>query len=181
MIVWHAVSWNSTEMDGTTAMTIYTIGHSTRTQEELMELLKENGIELLLDIRRIPFSRHNPQFNREEMVRVVPAYGLRYEHCTELGGVKPPQQVIEAARSCSERSRGFATYMEGESFKRGLERALELAEQSTIALMCAESDPSHCHRFWVADALAARGIAVRHIISHNRIEDHPQNLFTYGA
>jgi uncharacterized protein (DUF488 family) len=160
---------------------IYTIGHSTRSHAELIELLRENGIELLLDIRRIPYSRHNPQFNREEMVKVMPPTGIRYEHCTELGGVKPPQEVIDRAKSCSERSRGFAGYMESEPFKRGLEHALALASESRVALMCAESDPSHCHRFWVADALAARGVAVRHIIKPGKVEDHPENLFTYGG
>jgi uncharacterized protein (DUF488 family) len=160
---------------------IYTIGHSTRSHAELIELLRENGIELLLDIRRIPYSRHNPQFNREEMVKVMPPTGIRYEHCTELGGIKPPQEVIDRAKSCSERSRGFAGYMESEPFRRGLEHALRLASESRVALMCAESDPSHCHRFWVADALAARGVAVRHIIKAGKVEDHPENLFTYGG
>ena len=161
-------------------MEIYTVGHSTRSHAELIELLRENDIELLLDIRRIPYSRHNPQFNREEMVKVMPPTGIRYEHCTELGGVKPSQEVIDRAKSCSERSRGFAGYMESEPFKRGLEHALMLASESRVALMCAESDPSHCHRFWVADALAARGIAVKHIIRPGKVEAHPENLFTYG-
>lgn len=161
-------------------MDIYTIGHSTRTHAELIELLRDNGIELLLDIRRIPYSRHNPQFNREEMERVMPETGIIYEHCTELGGVKPPQAVIDRAKSCSERSRGFAGYMESEPFRRGMERALGLASERRVALMCAESDPSHCHRFWVADALAARGATVLHIIRAGKVEEHPQNLFTYG-
>jgi len=162
------------------SLVIYTIGHSTRTQAELIGLLKQHGIELLLDIRRIPYSRHNPQFNREEMVRAIPESGLVYEHCNDLGGVKPPQHVIDAARSCSERSRGFAEYMETPPFRRGLEHALELAARHRIALMCAEADPGHCHRFWVADALAARGAEVRHIVNAHRLDDHPQNLFTYG-
>ncbi len=164
-----------------TSLVIYTIGHSTRTQGELLGLLKQHRIELLLDIRRIPYSRHNPQFNREEMVKAIPEGGIIYEHCNELGGVKPPQHVIDSARSCSERSRGFAGYMETDIFKRGLRHALELASQRRIALMCAESDPSHCHRFWVADALALRGVRVCHIINAQRLEDHPENLFTYGA
>ncbi|MEO5931455.1 MAG: DUF488 domain-containing protein [Candidatus Kapaibacterium sp.] len=166
---------------GSQELEIFTIGHSTRTREELVELLKENGVELLLDIRRIPYSRYNPQFNREEMEAMIPGHGIIYEHCTELGGVKPSQAVIDRAKSCSERSRGFAGYMETEPFKRGMARALHLASERRVALMCAESDPSHCHRFWVADALAARGVAVRHIISPGRVEEHPENLFTYGG
>lgn len=160
---------------------IYTIGHSTRTQDELLALLKQHRVELLLDIRRIPYSRHNPQFNREEITRIIPENGLLYEHCNDLGGVKPPQHVIDTARSCSERSRGFAAYMETAPFKRGLEHALALASQYRVALMCAESDPSHCHRFWVADALVLRGATVRHIVNAKRLDDHPENLFTYGT
>ena len=160
---------------------IHTIGHSTRTREELVELLKHHGIELVLDIRKIPYSRYNPQFNREDMMKGMPAVGIGYEHCDELGGVRPAQEVIDRAKSCSERSRGFAGYMRTEAFARGLGRALALAGESRIALMCAESDPTHCHRFWVADALAAEGIEVRHIISKDRVDEHPQNLFTYGG
>lgn len=159
---------------------IYTVGHSTRKREELVELLKHYGIEVLLDIRKIPYSRYNPQFNREEMMKAMPATGIRYEHCDELGGIRPPQEVIDKAKSCSERSRGYAGYMQTEPFKHGLRRALELAAESRVALMCAESDPTHCHRFWVADALAAEGIAVRHIINLERVDEHPENLFTYG-
>src|SRR5690349_2808465 len=136
-----------------TTQRIYTIGHSTRKREDLVGILKHYGIELLLDIRKIPYSRYNPQFNREEMIKEMPAAGILYEHCDELGGVRPAQEVMDRAKSCSERSRGFAGYMQTDPFKRGLKRALELAATRRIALMCAESDPTHCHRFWVADAL----------------------------
>lgn len=157
---------------------IYTVGHSTRKQEELIELLKHYGVETLVDIRRIPFSRHNPQFNRETVMKAMEEAGIHYEHVTELGGVKPSQEVIDRARSCSERSRGFAGYMETETFQRGLDRAIALAADNRIALMCAESDPSHCHRFWVADALVERGIEVEHIVTKSDLRDHPRNLFS---
>jgi len=159
---------------------IYTIGHSTRTQQELVALLRLYEVTTLVDIRRVPYSRHNPQFNREEMDRTIPEAGLRYEHLTELGGVKPSREVIDRARSCSERSRGFATYMGTPPFKRGIEHVLRLAEREQIALMCAEADPSHCHRFWVADALVVRpGVTVRHIVGPDDLREHPANLFTY--
>lgn len=160
-------------------MEIYTIGHSTRTREALVELLRHYGVEVLMDIRKIPYSRYNPQFNREEMMREMPATGIRYEHCDELGGIKPAREVIDRAKSCSERSHGFAAYMAGEAFQRGLERVLAVAASERVALMCAESDPSHCHRFWVADAIIERGVDVRHIVSAGRLEEHPRNLFTY--
>lgn len=157
---------------------IYTVGHSTRKQEELIELLKHYGVQTLVDIRRIPFSRHNPQFNRETVMTAMEEAGIRYEHLTELGGVKPSQEVIDRARSCSERSRGFAGYMETEVFRKGLERAIALSAEGQIALMCAEADPSHCHRFWVADALVERGIEVEHIVGLTDLRDHPRNLFS---
>ncbi len=161
-------------------MLIYTIGHSTRTQDQLTALLRLYDIRTLVDIRRVPYSRHNPQFNREEMMRTMPEAGIRYEHLTELGGVKPSQEVIDRARSCSERSRGFAGYMQTETFKQGLQRAIDMARNEQIALMCAEADPSHCHRFWVADALAViPGITVQHIVAEGDVREHPANLFTY--
>jgi uncharacterized protein (DUF488 family) len=162
-------------------VTIYTVGHSTRSHEQLVALLRAHGIERLIDIRKIPYSRYNPQFNREEMERTMPPTGILYEHLEELGGKRPPQDVVEKARSCSERSRGFAEYMKTPAFRHGLERVLALSESASIALMCAEADPSHCHRFWVADALVAHGAIVRHILSESEAEIHPENLFTFGG
>ncbi|HVZ38628.1 MAG TPA: DUF488 domain-containing protein [Candidatus Kapabacteria bacterium] len=158
---------------------IHTIGHSTRTRAELVDLLRHYGIELLVDIRKIPYSRYNPQFNREDMMRAMPEAGIAYEHCDDLGGVRPPQEVVERAKSCSERSRGFAGYMQTPPFRRGLEHVLALAGERRIALMCAEANPSHCHRFWVADAIVEAGVPVVHIISMEKAEEHPRNLFTY--
>lgn len=159
---------------------IYTIGHSTRQRPELVALLKHFGVDTLLDIRAIPYSRYNPQFNREDMARAMPGTGVSYEHIEALGGIRPSRDVMAAAKSCSDRSRGFAEYMKSESFRNGLARVLELAaEGKTIALMCAESDPSHCHRYWVSDAVQAEGHAVRHIVREDDLRDHPANLFTY--
>lgn len=162
-------------------LTIYTVGHSTRSREELVELLKHYGIEILVDIRKIPYSRYNPQFNKETMMEEIPKRGLVYEHITELGGVRPPQEVVDRAKSCSERSRGFAGYMKTPAFKKGLEQALSLTTRGRVALMCAEADPSHCHRFWVADALAARGVLVEHIVRIGDLQRHPENLFSFGG
>jgi uncharacterized protein (DUF488 family) len=161
-------------------LTIYTVGHSTRSTAELVDLLKEFGIEILIDIRRIPYSRYNPQFNRETMMEEIPKAGLIYEHLTELGGIKPPQEVIDRAKSCSERSRGFAGYMQTPAFRKGLEQALARARDGRVALMCAEADPRHCHRFWVADAIEERGVIVQHIVRSGELLRHPQNLFSFG-
>jgi len=159
-------------------MLIYTVGHSTRTQEELIELLRAYGVALLCDIRAIPYSRYNPQHNRETLLDLLPAHGIAYTHREELGGRRPPREVMERARSCSERSRGFAEYMKTPPFIKGLDRVLEQAEHRLTALMCGEIDPTHCHRFLVADALVARGHDVRHIISLDECRDHPVTLFS---
>jgi uncharacterized protein (DUF488 family) len=160
---------------------IYTVGHSTRRFDELVELLRAHGVERLVDIRRIPYSRFNPQFNREEMERGMPATGILYEHLEALGGRRPPQEVIDRAKSCSERSRGFSEYMKSDVFRHGLERIIALSASEEIALMCAEANPAHCHRYWVADALVARGHAVRHITGLDEADPHPENLFTFGG
>jgi uncharacterized protein (DUF488 family) len=159
---------------------IYTIGHSTRTQGELIEILGKYRIAMLLDIRAIPYSRYNPQFNREAMMEVMPEAGIVYEHIAPLGGVRPSPEVMKGAKSCSERSRGFATHMLSDEFKRGIDRVLLLARQAPVALMCGERDPEHCHRFWVADALRERGVEAQHIISLDEVRQHPANLFSFG-
>ena len=159
---------------------IYTVGHSTRKRSELVALLKHYGVDTLFDIRAIPYSRYNPQFNREEMIKEMPSTGVNYTHIAALGGKRPSQEVMAAAKSCSERSHGFAGYMETEQFRKGLEIVLEAAgEGKTIALMCAESNPAHCHRFHVSDAVQAAGKTVKHIVKEDDLREHPTNLFTY--
>lgn len=155
---------------------IYTIGHSTRTLHELIELLRSFGVDRLVDIRAIPYSRHNPQFNRETMERSMPSTSIDYEHLATLGGIPPARDVMEKARSCSERSRGFASYMETPHFIDGIRRVLAMEKEEMIALMCAENDPTHCHRWWVADALVAHGAEVEHIIGSGRTLAHQMRM-----
>ncbi len=160
--------------------TLYTVGHSTRKRSELVALLKSYGVDTLFDIRAIPYSRYNPQFNREEMEKEMPPTGITYEHISALGGKRPSPEVMAAAKSCSERSHGFADYMETAEFKEGLAYVIARADEGkTIALMCAESEPSHCHRYHVADAVQAAGKTVTHIVKGNDAREHPANLFTY--
>lgn len=160
--------------------TIYTVGHSTRLRSELASLLNSYNVDTLLDIRAIPYSGYNPQFNLETMVQEFPKSGIAYEHIASLGGKKPSREVMAAAKSCSERSHGFAEYMQSQEFKNGLDYVLSLASSGKIiALMCAESKPERCHRFWVTDAVQEREWEVQHIISEEDSQDHPANLFTY--
>ena len=160
--------------------TIYTVGHSTRQRSELAALLKHYGVDRLIDIRAIPYSRYNPQFNLETMMEEFPKTGIEYEHLAVMGGERPSSEVMAKAKSCSERSRGFAAHMESEEFRQGLDYVLDLAaEGKTIALMCGELRPEHCHRFQVADVIQGEGWEVEHIVSEDDLRHHPANLFTY--
>ncbi len=154
-------------------MRLYTIGHSTRTIDELVWALREAGIRLLVDIRTIPRSRHTPQFNREALGRRLPRRGIRYKHLGALGGFRKPRadSTNTAWRNAS--FRGFADYMETPEFAQALEELRSLArDEGPAALMCAEAVPWRCHRSLVADALTARGDTVLHIMGPGKVQPH---------
>lgn len=152
---------------------IYTIGHSTRTLEALIEALKAHGVRTLVDIRTVPRSRHVPQFNREELGEALPAAGLTYLHMKELGGWRKgsrPDSPNTGWRSPG--FRAYADYMLTAEFEAALSELLALARQGRTAIMCAEAVPVRCHRSLVSDALAARGLRVRHIMDARKSQPH---------
>lgn len=153
---------------------VFTIGHSTRPLSEFVELLQAHGVTQVVDVRSVPRSRHNPQFNRETLPQALQAAGIGYVHLPALGGLRHTRadSPNKAWRNAS--FRGFADYMQTDDFNSGLARLLELARQGQIALMCAEAVPWRCHRSLIADALAVRGIAVEHITSIGH--RHPHTL-----
>jgi uncharacterized protein (DUF488 family) len=155
-------------------VTVWTIGHSTRSLEDLTGLLSANGIACLADIRSVPRSRRNPQFNADTLPQALAAHGIAYASLRELGGLRrplPPDASPNGAwRNAS--FRGFADYMHGDDFARGLGRLIELAAAAPTAVMCAEAVPWRCHRSLVADALLARGHEVLHIIGPGRASPH---------
>jgi uncharacterized protein (DUF488 family) len=143
---------------------IYALGHSTRSQEELLDLLRRHGVCTLADIRTFPRSRRNPQFNREELAGALSREGIRYVHLPRLGGRR--KGLGEASPNRAWRNpgfRGYADYMQTAEFAAGLAELLALAAAGPVAMMCAEAVPWRCHRSLVADALLARGIVVRHL------------------
>ncbi len=150
---------------------IYTIGHSTRSLDELVALLDAVGVSVLADIRTIPRSRHNPQFNREALRAALRSRHLRYVHLAALGGLRHgrPDSPNTGWRNTS--FRGFADYMLTEEFEAGLGELQALTE-NRVALMCAEAVPWRCHRSLVADALTARGARVEHITGAGRPRPH---------
>ncbi|HTG52628.1 MAG TPA: DUF488 domain-containing protein [Candidatus Tectomicrobia bacterium] len=155
-------------------MRIWTIGHSTRMVDEFISLLRENEIKLLVDVRAFPSSRRYPQFNKEVLGESLSAHGISYEHFPELGGKRKskPDSRNTAWRNAS--FRGYADYMETQQFQKGIERLLDLAEETgPTAIMCAEAVWWRCHRSLIADYLKVRGVEVLHILGANKIEPHP--------
>lgn len=154
---------------------IFTVGHSTRSFEELVELLRTHGVQRLVDVRTIPRSRHNPQFNRETLSRALRSRRIGYRHIKALGGLRRARADSINAGWRNASFRGFADYMQTPSFCEGLERLLELAKQKPTAIMCAEAVPWRCHRSLIADALTARGYEVRDIMSVTSAKLHLLN------
>jgi uncharacterized protein (DUF488 family) len=158
-------------------LTIFTIGHSTRPIAEFTELLQANGVEQLIDIRTIPKSRHNPQFNSDALARSLHAAHIRPIHMKELGGLRRTRKdsINLGWRNAS--FRGYADYMQTAEFEAALDRAIELSEVRPTALMCAEAVPWRCHRSLVADALLVRGILVLEIVSAAEPKEHALTPF----
>jgi uncharacterized protein (DUF488 family) len=156
---------------------VLTIGHSTRPLEELVGILEAHGVRHLADVRTIPRSRHNPQFNRDRLVRGIPRAGIGYTHMPVLGGLRHarPDSPNQGWRNAS--FRGFADYMQTPEFEAGLGALIEAAARARTAIMCAEAVPWRCHRSLIADALCARGVLVEHILSATRAEPHVLTAF----
>jgi 3-methyladenine DNA glycosylase/8-oxoguanine DNA glycosylase len=144
---------------------VFTIGHSTRSLDELADCLKSFGIATLADVRTIPRSRHNPQFNRDRLRR-----RFHYVHLPHLGGLRHPRKDSPNAEWRNSGFRGFADYMQTPDFETGLRDLLRL--EKPIAVMCAEAVPWRCHRSLIADALSVRGLDVEHISAPGRASRH---------
>lgn len=155
-------------------MRIWTIGHSTRTIDEFIALLKANHINLLVDVRTLPGSTRYPQFNKETLVDSLGKAGIRYEHFSELGGRRKPRNDSRNTTWRNESFRGYADYMETEQFRNGIKHLLDrAADAGPTAIMCAEAVWWRCHRSLISDYLKARGIEVMHILDAKKAEPHP--------
>ena len=157
--------------------TIFTIGHSTHPVERFIELLQAQGVAQLIDIRTIPRSRRNPQFNSDALRASLGAANLRYRHLKALGGLRHPRPDSINLGWRNAGFRGYADYMQTAEFAAALQCVIELAEHCPTALMCAEALPWRCHRSLLADALTARGLRVLEIISFAEPHEHTLPLF----
>ncbi len=151
---------------------ILTIGHSTRPIEEFLELLEAHAVETLADIRTVPRSRRNPQFNADLLPATLAAAGIRYLHMPTLGGLRRPSPHSANTGWRNASFRGYADYMQTADFERALGQLIEEARRSRLALMCAEAVPWRCHRSLVADALSTRGLSVGHITGKSAPTPH---------
>ena len=156
---------------------VLTVGHSTRPLEEFIGLLQAHGATCVVDVRTIPRSRYNPQFNKASLPRSLEKVGLGYVHLPGLGGLRHthPDSVNVGWRNAS--FRGFADYMQTPEFEQGLQELVQLATRERIALMCAEAVPWRCHRSLIADALLVRGIRTEDIMSPTRRQVHTMTPF----
>jgi uncharacterized protein (DUF488 family) len=156
---------------------ISTIGHSNRPIEEFLRLLDAHGVRRVADIRTIPRSRHNPQFNAETLAESLRNAGIDYVPMKELGGLRHAKSDSINTGWKNASFRGFADYMQTPEFAAGIDSLIGIAGERTTAIMCAEAVPWRCHRSLVADALVARGIEVDDILSATRAQPHVMTPF----
>jgi uncharacterized protein (DUF488 family) len=152
---------------------IFTIGHSTRTVPELIELLRQVSIDLLVDVRSVPRSRANPQFNADVLPTRLAAAGIGYRHLAALGGLRGRQKDAAPSQNTlwrNEAFRNYADYAATEAFRSGLDQLVELASAHRCAVMCAEAVWWRCHRRIIADYLLQRGILAFHIMGPGRLD-----------
>ncbi|HET8552946.1 MAG TPA: DUF488 domain-containing protein [Gammaproteobacteria bacterium] len=151
---------------------VLTIGHSTRSFDELVALLKTHKVARLVDVRTVPRSRRNPQFNRETLGDALGPEGIAYTHEEALGGLRKTRRDSPNTGWRNASFRGYADYMQTDEFAAGMDELVALAERERIAIMCAEAVPWRCHRSMIADALVVRGFSVEHILSGERTMPH---------
>jgi uncharacterized protein (DUF488 family) len=156
---------------------VLTIGHSTRSIDEFIAILKAHNVARVVDVRTVPKSRHVPHYNAESLAVALATQGIDYTHLKNLGGLRHPvkDSINTGWRNAS--FRGYADYMATGDFRQGIDRLLELAREKRTAIMCAEAVPWRCHRSLLGDALLARGVHVDDIMSATQAREHTLTPF----
>jgi uncharacterized protein (DUF488 family) len=155
-----------------TQLTVYTVGHSTHSLDEFVGLLRAYGIEQLVDVRTIPRSRHNPQFNKDTLGKLLRNRRIGYRHMKALGGLRHARADSLNSGWHNISFRGFADYMQTPEFAVAVMKLVDLASEKTIVIMCAEAVPWRCHRSLIGDALIVRGIDVVDIFTSKSAKPH---------
>ena len=158
---------------------VFTVGHSTLPIEEFIALLAVYGIECVADVRKVPRSRHNPQFNSENLSKSLRARKIDYVPLPALGGLRHPRKDSPNTGWRNESFRGYADYMQTDAFAHALDNLINMSRAQRIAIMCAEAVPWRCHRSLVADALIARNIPAIEILSPAAYQDHQLTPFAH--
>jgi uncharacterized protein (DUF488 family) len=155
-----------------TINTLFTIGHSTRPIDEFVRILKDHGVEEIVDVRSMPKSRHCPQFNADSLDEYLARASIGYTHIQKLGGHRPARKdsINTGWRNAS--FRGYADYMATPEFSGGLDALIRIARVEQTAMMCAEALPWRCHRSMIADAMIEKGWGVRDIMSSKPSTEH---------
>ena len=153
--------------------TIWTIGHSTRSLDEFLALLRSFNIELVADVRNFPGSRKYPHFNKESMEATLPQHNIQYVHLKNLGGRRKVNPESKNTAWKNEAFRGYADYMETNTFKEGITELMSIALKQRTAYMCSESVWWRCHRAMISDYLKAQGWIVLHIMDVSKSQEHP--------
>jgi uncharacterized protein (DUF488 family) len=174
---------------GTRALTILTVGHSNRTWEEFLAILRAHNVKRVVDVRSIPRSRHNPQFDQKTLRKKLRGAKIGYVHLRKLGGLRHARRDSKNLGWRNTSFRGYADYMQTAEFDAGMQRLIKLARQKRSAMMCAEAVPWRCHRSLIGDALVVRGIHVEDIMTSKTSRAHSltsfarvrKNLITYPA
>lgn len=164
-------------MDSRRGKHVLTIGHSTRSSEEFLEILKAFHVTRLVDIRTVPRSRTNPQFNPDELAVFLEDNDIAWQHMSDLGGLRKPKKDSINSAWRNDSFRGYADYMQTPEFESAINELIALTEKDTVAIMCAEAVPWRCHRSMVADALVARGFKVDNIMSKTKADPHKLRPF----
>jgi uncharacterized protein (DUF488 family) len=156
---------------------LFTVGHSTLPIERFIALLQAYGIERLVDIRTMPRSRHNPQFNNTALAGSLTVAHLEYVHIQALGGLRHARKDSPNTGWRNGGFRGYADYMQSEEFQDALETLIQMSRQKRVAIMRAEAVPWRCHRSLVADSLSVRGVPVVEILSESSYRPHKLTAF----
>lgn len=151
---------------------LFTVGHSTRSIEDFVALLKHYGVKEIVDIRTIPMSRHNPQFNKDALAQSLKLARIRYQHMKKLGGLRHSKKDSTNLGWHNTSFRGFADYMASPEFSEGLVDLMKIARARNTAIMCAEAVPWRCHRSLIGDALNKKGWIVWNIMSPTSATRH---------
>lgn len=163
-------------------MNIYTIGHSTHSEEEFVLILKNYNIEVVVDVRSYPGSKYVPQFNKENMEKWLPQNGIKYIHMLDLGGRKSKRKEIDESLINGWKSvafRNYAGYSLTKEYEEGIDRLIELAKKNCVCYMCAESVPWRCHRLIISNTLVSKSVDVYHIMTEKKTILHEIGM--YGA